>query len=218
MIVEINDMTTPMLSAIRVVSKDVAYEQMSKIGDQVRKRTKDRMVFTRHNWLQTSKDGKLTPYLSKTKTKISGQRTTQDGSVASPKSMGNMISSNLMEESGTLIVGGRNKRKKVIYRRDGKVVGSGTLPTITKHTQSIIHKLDTGERNEAHGWGSVGSKKKSMEGFKNAKYRARGFMLSGFRDSRAYMQTALTSRYEEIVGRAVNKVVVNLKPSKRVVV
>jgi hypothetical protein len=217
MIVEINDMTTPMLSVIRVTSKDVAYEQMSKIGDHTRKRAKDRMGYTRHNWLQKPKGGRLTPYLSKTKTKILGQRTTRDGSVDNPKSMGNMISSNLMEESGTLIVGGRNKRKKVIYRRDGKIVGTGILPTITRHAQSIIHKLDTGERNEAHGWGSTGSKKKSMEGFKNADYRARGFMLSGFRDATPYMQTALTSRYEEIVGRAVNKVVVKLKPSKRVV-
>ena len=217
MIVEINDMTTPMLSVIRQASRDVAYEQMSKIGNHIRKRVKDRMAYTRHNWIQKSKDGKLTPYLSKSKTKISGQRTMQDGSVDDPKSMGNMISSNLMEESGTLIVGGRNKKKKVVYRKDGKEVGVGVLPTITAHSQSIIHKLDTGERSSAHGWGKSGFKKTSMRGFKNANYKARGFMLSGFRDSRAYMQDALTSRYEEIVGRAVNKVVVRLKPSKKVV-
>jgi len=216
MIVEINDMTTPMLSVIRQVSKDVAYEQMSKIGTAIRKNAGNRMRSTRnrHHWLQKpDKDGVLQPYFSKTKTKEFGQRTKSDGKTTdNPDSMSNMITSNLMELSGTLIVGGRNKRKKVIYRKDGKITGSGTLPTITKHTQSIIHKLDTGERNKDHRWLNGQGKY-----FEKMNFKGRHFMVKAFGDSMPYMRQQLTTEYERVIGRVANKVKVRLKPSKKVV-
>lgn len=220
MIVEITDSTEPMLSAIALVSRDVAFEQMSKIGNAIRRNVGNRMVNPRnkHHWFQVaSRNGKRSPRYYPTKLKELGLRTNLDGSTASPDSMRNMITSNLMEESGLLVVGGRNKRKKVTYRRDGQIVGSGAIPAITKHTQSIIHKLDEGERNEYHGWGSTGINKQSMHGFRNARYRKTGFMNQGFKDAIPYMKQELTTGYEKTVGRAVNRVQVNLKPSRRVV-
>jgi len=215
MIVEINDMTTPMLSVIKQVSRDVAYEQMSKIGNAIRKNAGNRMKSSSnsHNWFQKpDKKGILRPYLSKKKKEL-GQRTKPDGkTLDSPDSMSNMISSNLMELSGTLIVGGRNKRKKVIFRKEGKIVGSGTLSTVTKHTQSIIHKLDTGKRNEHHSW--LNGQGKYYEGWN---FKGRNFMMKAFGDSNPYMKQKLTTEYEKIVGRAANRVKVRLKPSKRVV-
>lgn len=218
MIVEINDLTTPMLQALKAVSQDVAYEHMSKIGNAVRKNAKNSMARHRHNWLQKSSGGKLIPYKSKSQTKELGMRTKKNGNVDSPDSMGNMISSFLMEKSGTLIVGGRNKAFTPVKRRDGEIVGTEKRqPTITKHTQSIVHKLDTGERNRHHGWGSVGSKD-SMPSFKNAKYVGRHFMIKAFGESIPYMKQELTIGYEKTIGRAVNRVQIRLKPSKRVVV
>lgn len=221
MIVEISDATTPMLSAIAQVSREAAFEHMSKIGDTLRKNAKNQMVSpkNRHHWFsRVSSNGKRSPYYDTNKTKELGFRTKLNGTAASPESMGNMITSNLMEDSGVLVVGGRNKRKKVIFRRDGQIVGQGILPAVSKHTQSIIHKLDEGVRNEYHGWGSAGSKKESMKGFRNAKYRRSGFMLKAFRDSVPYMKQELTTGYERTVGRAVNRVQVSLKPSRKVVV
>lgn len=218
--VEIIDSTTPMLLAISLVSRDVAFEQMSKIGNAIRKNTGNRMRSprNRHHWLQVrTKNGKRRPLYDPNKTKELGFRTKLDGSVASPDSMSNMISSNLMEESGVLVVGGRNARKRVNIRRDGKVVGSQTLPAITKHTQSIINKLDMGERNRYHGWGSGGNLKESMPNFRNASYRAAHFMAKGFAESLPYMKQELTSGYEKTVGRAVNRVQVRIKPEVRTV-
>lgn len=216
MIVEINDMTTPMLSAISRVSREVAFEHMSKIGNTVRKNAGKRMRSSknRHHWLQKpDKNGVLKPYYS-TETKEFGQRTKRDGkTVANPPSMGNMISSFMMEKSGVLIVGGKNKAFTPIRRRDGEIVGvEKRQGAITAHTQSIIHKLDTGERNSAHHWLNGQGKY-----FEHWKFRGRHFMIKGFGDSIPYMKSELTSGYERTVGRAVNKVKVKLKPSKRVV-
>jgi hypothetical protein len=220
MIIEINDNNTPMIQSIAHVSQEVAFEIMSKIGNKTRKNAGKRMASAknRHHWLQrpSKKGSMLVPYRSKD-TKELGQRTSRTGSVDNPASMANMISSNLMEESGTLVVGGRNKKKTVIFRKDGVRTGTGTLSAISKHTQSIIHKLDKGERNQYHGWGSSGAKKESMKGFRNAKYRRTDFMTKGFGDSIPYMRQELTSGYETTIGRAVNKVTVKLKPSRRVV-
>jgi len=218
MIIEINDMTTPMLSAIRTVSREVAFEQMSKIGNAVRQNARNRMSSqrNRHHWLQTSKNGVLIPYYNKAKTKELGLRTKPDGSVDNPDSMRNMISSFLMEKSGMVVVGGGNKAFTPVKRRDGEVIGvEKRQGAITKHTRSIIHKLDTGERNSDHGWGSGGHIKEPY--FENAKFKGRHFMVKGFGDSIPYMKQELTAGYEKTVGRAVNKVKVRLKPSKRVI-
>jgi len=219
-IVEINDMTTPMLQTIRTVSRDVAFEHMSKIGNKVRVNAGKAMNQQRHrhSWLnKKTKAGGRSPYYSSTKQKNLGHRTKPGGALDNPSSMSNMISSFLMEKSGVLLVGGRNKAFTPIRRKDGKVVGTAKRQgAITKHTQSIIHKLDTGERNENHGWGKAGNKP-SMEGFKDARYKGRRFMRDGFNKSIPYMKSELTSGYEKTVGRAVNKVSVNLKPSKRIV-
>jgi hypothetical protein len=228
MIIEINDMTTPMLQAIRTVSREVAYEQMSKIGNAVRKKAGNQMTMSknRHHWLQRKSKitGKLYSYKSKSETKELGQRTNPNGDIDNPDSMRNMISSFLMEKNGTLVVGGRNKAFTPVTRKDGVITGTGRRQSsITKHTQSIIHKLDTGEREIKtgdrgtfkHGWGAGGIIKESV--FENPKFKGRHFMMKGFGDSIPYMRSQLTAGYEKTVGRAVNKVKVNLKPSKRAV-
>jgi len=73
MIIEITDNNTPMLQAIRTVSRDVAFEQMSKIGNKVRVNAGKNMTSKRHNWFQKeTKKGRRSPYLSKSKSKELG--------------------------------------------------------------------------------------------------------------------------------------------------
>lgn len=218
MIIELQDATTPMLSVIANASREVAFEQMSKIGNELRGNIGKRVqsARNRHNWFHVvDKNGKRSPRKRMKGTKELGQRTELDGSVSNPPSMANFISSNLMEASGTLVVGGRNKKGRYVKREDGVIVGSGQLDAITKHTQSIINKLDTGQRNEYHGWNKGGVDKASMPKFRNAKYRAANFMMEGFRDSLPYMEKSLTTEYERVIGRAVNKKAVNLKITTR---
>ena len=219
MIIEITDNNTPMLASIRAISANVAFEVMSKSGNEIRERAKARMSRHGHGWHQKSKNGRLIPYYDNSKSKILGRRTTRSGGNANPISMGNMITSNLIEEKGIVIVGGRNRRRQVVKREDGEVKGFELLPSVSKNTQAIINKLDTGERNQYHGWGKSGktggADKSSMNNFKNAKYKGRGFMMDGYRDAVPYMKTQLTTSYEKTVGRAVNKVQIKLKPYTR---
>ena len=128
-----------------------------------------------------------------------------------------MISSFLMEKSGVLVVGGLSPRHRAIKRRDGKIVGlTKSVGAVGQHTQSIIHKLDTGERNKHHGWGSMGIEKRPF--FPNAKFKGRHFMQAGFNDSQSYINQQLTTAYEDTVGRVVNEVQVKVKVYKRKVV
>lgn len=221
MIIEISDTTTPMLSAIAQVSAYSAYEQMGKIGAKAKKNAGNRMrsIKNRHHWFQrenTSKKKKTerVPYYDNTRAKELGQRTEPDGRISTTPSMDNFITSNLMESSGVLVVGGRN-RAKYAYRYNDGVQGAQDqfVPAVTDQSQAILIKLDQGKRSQYHGWGKMGEKTKSMNNFRNAKYKANDFMGQGFRDTMPDMQNMLTSEYERVVGRAVNKV--NIKISTR---
>lgn len=203
MIIDYYDGTTPMLSSIMHLSREVAFEQMSKIGNRVRENAGKRMRSKQHNWHQESVNGKLHPYYDKSFTKQLGKRTEKDGSVSKTSSMSSMISSFLMEKHGTLVVGGRSPGHHAIKRLNGKIIGTIYSPGVGKFTQSIIHKLDTGERNKHHGWGKAGSEKQNSF-YKDKKFYAWGFMQEGFNDSQSYAKEQITTEYEKIVGRVIN--------------
>ena len=213
MIIEIDDATTPMLSAIAQVSAYAAYEQMGKIGAKAKKNTGNRMqsLRNRHHWFQRERNGKRVPYQNLNSAKRLGDRTELDGRLSTTPSLANFITSNLMESSGVLVVGGRNK-KKMAYRYNDGVRGAKDqlVPAVTDQSQAILIKLDQGKRSAYHGWGKLGEKMKSMENFRNANYKAHNFMADGFRDTLPEMQSMLTSEYERVLGRAVNKVVVKV--------
>ena len=224
MVVEIVDGTTPMLGVIRHASREVAFEQMSKIGARVKKNVDRRMKSTSnyHGWNQKSVNGKLRPYYSSSNKKQLGERTKKDGSVDSPSSMSNMVRFMLMEKSGVMIVGGKMKNHSAVKRVDGKIVGAIPVKAVSGHTQSIIHKLDTGKRNSAHGWGSFGHQKASMSGgsethgMHGKRFKARYFMVKGFNDSKSYMKSQLTAEYEKVIGRAINKADVKVQKARKV--
>ena len=224
MIIEISDATTPMLSAIAQVSAYSAYEQMGKIGYKAKKNSGIRMksLKNRHHWFQrprktakiaNRKRGERTPYYDPNSAKELGQRTDPKGNISATASMENYITFNLMESSGVMVVGGRNK-KKYAYRYNDGVRGAQDqlVPGVTNQSQAILIKLDQGKRNAYHGWGKMNDKD-SMKSFRNANYKAHDFMGQGFRDTLPYMQDQLTTEYERVVGRAVNKV--NVKVSTR---
>jgi len=213
MIIEISDATTPMLSAIAQVNAYSAYEQMGKIGAKAKKNSMARMgsLKNRHHWFQRERNGKRVPYKDATWAKELGQRTELDGRVSATPSMGNFITSNLMESSGVLVVGGRNKAKRAHGYLDGvKTANKYFVPAVTNQSQSILIKLDQGKRSQYHGWGKTGDQTKSMDNFRNANYKANNFMAQGFSDTLPDMQNMLTSEYERVVGRAVNKVQIKI--------
>lgn len=216
MIIELKDATTPMLGVIAQASVFVAFEQMGKIGNRAKKNSTVRMQSFRHHWFQRDRNGKRIPFKDASRSKVLGDRTELDGSLSNPSSMSNFITSNLMDDSGVLVVGGKNKSRHVNYYREGvKLPNAGFIPAVTNHTQSILTKLDQGKRDQYHGWGKGGVNKRSMRGFENARYRAANFLLNGFQDTLPYMQDQLTAEYEKVVGRVVNKSAVNLKVTTR---
>jgi len=218
--IEITDGITPVLSGIAHVSRQVALEQMSKSGNYVRKAARNRMRMprNRHHWFQKLGSlGKRAPYKDLNNTKELGFRTKIDGTPASPESMSNMITSYLSEASRIMVVGGTHKRGTQVLRRDGQIMGKTTVYGVSKHTWSILNKLDRGARNEFHGWGPNGVNKLSMKGFRSANYVPHNFMLQGLADATPYIAQQLHSEYEKIIGKAVNRVNVQVKPKKELI-
>jgi len=208
----IYDGATPMLSAIAQVNTQVAYEVMSKTGAKTQKIARQAMRKQRHHWLQ---HGRMKPYYSKDKTKELGQRQKPDGSIDTPDSMSAMITSFLMEKSGTLVVGGSHKGFTPNKRENGKIVGKmNYVKGVGKRNHSILYKLDKGKRNEYHGWYDKKGvwNKDSMEGFKNAHYKAYNFMEKGIRAGRMYMTSEATREYAKIMYKAM----ANIKPVVKV--
>ena len=217
--IDVYDGNTPMLGVLYAVAPNVALEQMSITGSIVQKNSQKRMksASNRHHWHQENIHGTLQPYYDRTATKELGQRTKKDESVDNPDSMGEMIHSVLFEKSKTLVVNGTHPAIVPIERKDGVNIGfMKRLAPITPHTQSIIHKLDTGERTKDHGWGFKGKEKRPF--FPNATFKGRGFMVAGFADSRASAIEQLTDAYIKKVGRAVNKAELKIVETKRKVV
>ena len=214
MIIEISDATTPKILAIQEISREVAFEKFSKIGDKVRKNAGNSMEQSRHRhgWLnREGENGQRIHYWSDSKKKNLGARTNPDGSLTNPVSMRNMIKSRLYEGSGKLIVGGKHKAFTPVLRRDGEIVGVRERQSgVGNKTMAIIHKLDTGERAYGHGWNVDGSyETESMDRFKRngaePKFKGRFFMLDGFSKSIPYMNSELEDGYKMTVGRAMNK-------------
>ena len=220
MIIEYHDMMISKLSAIKHVSREVAYEQMSKIGNQTRVNITSRMKSHQHLINQKKQNGKKVLYRGGP-LKTLGDRTDEDGKILSKvESMSSFISSFLMEQNGTLVVGGINKAFIPIKRVDGKKTGVlKRQSAVTPQSQSIIHKLDTGVRNRYHKWwGSNGTKgyalwddgRRQHDGFKGY-----GFMQDGLNDTRGYMKSKLTTAYDQVVGRAMNKTKIETKVHKK---
>lgn len=198
MIIESLDGISKSFSVIKSLNREVAMEVMSKAGRYAMKGARKKMKSYSHHWFRKKyKDGVVRPYYSKTSTKQLGVRINKDGKKDNPKSMSTFITSFLMEKSETLIVGGAHKQFKPIKRDKGKIVGfANTVKGVSKQTQAIINKMDTGKFNPYY----------QDSGYtENPKYVTRPFMLEGFRSAEGKIRSTLAGEYIKIIGQALQR-------------
>jgi len=209
MIVTSLDEISPSFGELKETVREVAMEVMSKAGNYAREGARDAMKSYSHHWFRKKyKDGEVKPYYSKTSTKKLGLRiSNRGGRIDNPRSMSNLITSFLMEKSETLIVGGTHKGFRPLKRDKGQVVGYSTyVKGVSRQSQSIINKMDTGELTSYY--------KKLPTEFKNAKYVTRPFMKIGFDSAEGKIKTTLTSEYIKIFNSALHKQKVQVKVRK----
>ena len=136
---------------IEILSREVAFEQMSKAGNAVRESMRSALVG--NTTFVVTRVGKNGPFLQRTSGRNLGMResTTQDNLVSSTPQMSQFITSFLMEKSGTLVVGGANPGFTPLLRRNGEVVGTGRYQSaVSPTTIAILHRMDTGEMNSQY--------------------------------------------------------------------
>ncbi|MBL0721004.1 MAG: hypothetical protein JJV88_00290 [Sulfurovum sp.] len=235
MVIDFYDGNTLMFQAIRTANKGVSYEILSKSGSAVKKNIQNEMNKSRVR-RQTVRTDKRTrtsrnpvhSALTIAKTnrgemKLLGERQGQDGRNmrSSKNSMGNLITSFLMEKTGTLVVGGVHKSFVPNIRRDGVVIKTGArVKGTSRETQAIIHNLDTGNKNHPqYGMGRRNEIKRGSSLWNEHSYNVRdgrgfGFIKRGYRNSKPYIREQLTNGYIKTLGRAVNKIKINTRPQK----
>jgi len=178
---------------LEYISKEVALEQMSKVGSDVREsiRRKFRQnhtptrVIVRKGVARLIRDG-INPY---------GIRVSHSdgGSANGAENMYNFIQSALMEKTGTLVVGGAFPRHRPKKRRNGKVIGTmGTLNAVSQRAVSILHRMDTGEENSYYD-----KKTKLTDDF-----TPRGFMGKGIRAAQSQIQSRLEDGFISVMENA----------------
>jgi len=208
MIYEIEDQIIGKLESIRLVAPELAKEAMSRGGAKVNDAMRKAMKSKRHNRF-VFRDGKgnLKMYWSKTKTKTLGDREN-----SSPASMANFITNFFDEKNNILVVGGMQKSAHAIKRQDGKIVGRSYLRGVGKHSYSILHKLDTGERNKEHYWHPKGKgNEPSME---RIKFKPYWFKREGIRNSRGDFDNEITSKFEQ----QFKKIIMDTEGQKRKII
>lgn len=196
---EILDGTTPMLEKIAELSYGMALESLSVAGSLVQRESRKSLLSQSHNWHHYYKDGKHIIFKDTASARKLGARMSSSGGRASPNSMANFITSYLMKKNLTVVVGGRHPSFTPEVRKDGVV--TGRLPRVSatsKGTQAILTKLDQGVENEHYD-------RATLARFKGAQYVARNFMDKGVSASKSGVLEALTSRYESLLHKAVER-------------
>lgn len=207
--IEIFDGMTPMLEKIQLLSHGMALESLSVAGSHLQREARAAMRRKKHTWHQIFKNGKI--IVQQGELRELGLRISHnDGSLANPDSMSAMITSYLNEKSMVVTVGGRHKAFTPTKRENGVVTGKlKRVGSVGKQTHGILHKLNFGgklsDQLEYYDRGD------NPANFKNATYRGYDFMGQGYRNSISSITEAMTSRYERLLHKAVNRADVKVK-------
>lgn len=206
MIVTSEDGILHAFNQIKVLSREVAYEQMSKAGNAVRVSMRSALESKATSFV--TRVGKNGAYLERTSTRNLGGResTTQDGLASDPSNMSAFINSFLMEKSGTLVVGGAHPRFTPLLRKNGEVVGTGApVGAVSPRTIAILHRMDTGVENSDYPQHSklaqdVKGRHFMTEGMSRASGKVRAYLAGGFL---SVMRQAHATHPVEVITRKV---------------
>lgn len=204
------DGVTPMLDEIVKLNYGSAREALSIAGDILRKNVRNEMKRSSHHWEQEWVNGKHRIWKRKDLREL-GLRKSSKGGMANPDSMSNFITSYMGNKSTTVVVGGAHRDANMVMYRDGKPSGSIKLKGISKATQAILNKLNSGEINEYY---TRNGSDASAQRFSNARYVGYKFMEKGYASSKSAIEDAMTNTYSKILGRAVDRANVHVREVK----
>ena len=201
---EIFDGTIPLLDEIAKVNNGAANEALSVAGTIVRNAIRTEFKLSqKHSWFQRVINGKRTIFISDRANKIFGKRFSHsNGRVENPANMFNFITSYLDERNNLVVIGGKHKAFRASRYEDGVKVGTfGRVAGVSQKTHAILIKLNSGVLTDE--FKQIGSSRGNPL-FRNANYKARGFIERGRARGLVMAVPAIRKRYEQIIGKRIN--------------
>lgn len=212
----ITDGLNPVIDKIVELNRGVVLESLSVAGSHVQKGARGAFKASRkHHWHQKLVEaaegkilGKRRIFKSSEAREFGRRMSYETGKDAKPDSMVNFINSYLMKKSLVVVIGGKHPSFKPTVYKDGKVAGSlKRVAGVSKHSQAILHKLNTGKRNSDHRWAEG---QKSINQF-NEKWQGREFMSKGFFSASGAVNTALGDRLLGLLDKQISRIEVKPK-------
>lgn len=180
---------------IEYLAKEVAFEQMSKVGSDVKKAMQLSFMSNQTIMETIVYNGKARVFKTDTASPlgIRTSHTTGEGAKGAHNTY-QFIQSFLMEKHGTLVVGGAMPSHIPLKRRNGEVVGTmGVVGGVSKQAAAILHRLSTGEETADYP-----QRSKLLD-----KITPRHFMSRGINASQGIIARRLKEGYATIVERAI---------------
>lgn len=219
----------PMLDEIYNTHVGVAKESLSVAGNHLRTQARLSLVNSKKtgwSFVNTGK-GRVLTYNSRYGRRAGQRMNRKTGNISNPSNMANFITSVMYENSMQVVVGGKNKTKRVKTYRDGVPTGAVKVPGVSKDTFEILEKMNNGgtykltkkQQNKLKMTDVMVIKKgklvpmKLFAGmdFSTVNYEKRNFMSKGYFRARPMIEHSLTKRYEAILKRKVGNLTVKEK-------
>lgn len=134
------------------------------------------------------------------------------GSMDSPPSMTNFITSNLIPNHMMMVVGGKHSDLYPKTRRDGKVVGTEKkVGAVSKFSYAILQKLNSGDAEINPDYEKIYKNKTEAKVFKNANFRKQFFIEKGYASAKGAVEEIMTTKLEQMIGVQINRATVYTK-------
>jgi len=216
------DGATPMLDKIATIHYGMGLDALDHAGSALRDATRQAMwLGGAHRWGQSvevanqgKNKGRPTRRVFQGKMRAVGKMMShRTGGIHKPGHMKNFITSFLMERSMTMVVAGKHKAFRAKTRRDGKVTGSQRrTQAVGKASYGILQKLNNGGTySQQSSDYTQHARKKTMDGFKDARYKPRRFIEKGRSSAMPRVRYIMTTQLEKLIGQHVNRATVKVR-------
>ena len=210
------DGVTPMLDEIATIHYGMGLDALDHAGSALRDATRQAMwLGGAHRWNQSvematqgKNKGRPTRRIFLGKVRAVGKMMShRTGSVHKPGHIKNFITSYLMERSMTMVVAGKHKAFRAKTRRNGKVVGSQRrTQAVGKGSYGILQKLNNGGSYDQQSSDyKQHARGKTMDSFKNARYKPRRFIEKGRASAMPMVRHIMTTKLEKLIGQQINR-------------
>lgn len=214
--ITIYDGATPMLDKIAEAHYGQALDALDYAGIKLREATRREFRSSKTKIRQFyDKNGNFGITKAKTARYGLGKRISHKNKTNSDKTanMENLITSNLMVNSLTMVVAGRHKRMTPKKRRDGKVVGSFSPIAVNKGSYGILQKLNDGE-TDGEFYKTVKRTKQQHKIFDKMKFSKQNFIEKGRLSAMPDVHNIMTTKYAQLLQKQMDRINVNSKVVK----